>query len=138
MRFILLAVVHAAGSKGLSSPDIVTRPPPLTLATTEDDECSEGDVPETHDSDSNDEADGETVVLTVFDRVEVALHTAVTGGGVAFVAGGGRIGAGSSLGWDCPLKLFGWLAGTVEATPLDAFFDGEGNVIRDLYNRRVR
>jgi hypothetical protein len=127
-RVILLTVVHAAGSKGLPSPDIVARAPPPTLAA-EDDECSEGKVPETHDSDSNDEADGETVVLTIFARVEVTLRNVVTG--IVFVDGGGWIGAGGGLGCDFVLKLFIGLTATGDVTAFGAFFDGQGNVIRD-------
>lgn len=135
VRIKLLAVVHAAGCKRLSSPDIVTRAYPLTLAATEDDECSEGNVPETHDGDSNDEADGETVVLTICVRLEVGFHIVVTDGVVAF-DGRGWIRAGSGRGR--PLKLFSGLTVTVDATAFGAFFDGEGNIVGDLYNKRVR
>ena len=136
-RFILLAVVHAAGSKGLPSPDIVATESLPTPAAAEDDECSEGNEPETHDT-SNGEADNKTFVLTIFTRVEVTLHAVVFGGfETAFIGGGGGwIGAGSRLGWVC--LLFSGLTGTVEATSFHAFCDGEGNVIRGLRNEGIR
>lgn len=136
-RFILLTVVHATGSEGLPSPDIVTTESLPTLAAAEDDECSEGNEPETHDT-SNGEADDETVVLTLFTRVEATLHGVVFGGvDTAFIdGGGGWIGAGSRPGWVC--LLTSGLTGMVEATTLDTFCDGEGNVIRGLCNEGIR
>jgi len=125
-RFVLLTVVHATGSKGLPSPDIVTRRSLPTSVAAEDDECSKGNEPETHGNDGNDETDDETVVLTTFTGVEVTLHTVVISGvDVALVGGGGWIGTGSRLGW---VSL---LTGTVDATAFGAFFNGEGDVIRD-------
>jgi hypothetical protein len=86
-QLVLLAVVHATRSKGLSGPDITTTL--STLATTEEGEGGKDDVPETHDTDCNDESDDEALVLAVPD-VEVAVHTtAVVDSIGGTVAGGG-------------------------------------------------
>jgi len=73
-QLILLTVIHAAGSKGLSSPDIISL---STLAATEEGDCGKDNVPETHNTDGSDESDDETLVLIGFTRVEVTLHIIV-------------------------------------------------------------
>jgi len=86
-QFILFAVIHAAGSKGLSSPNIATSSSLSTpTAATEEGDCGKGNVPETHDTDGSDEPNDETLVLIAFARVEVTVHT-VVGGGVSVEVG---------------------------------------------------
>jgi len=149
-QFVLLTVVHATGSKGLSGLDIATRRTLSALATTEEGECGEDDVSEGHDTDSGDESDDETLVLSVAGQVEVAVHiTAVVdgvggisavivvvaatvgGGGQGRVRGGvGRVGRGPRC--DILLELPGGLIGTADSTTCGAFRESEGDVIRDL------
>jgi len=129
VQFILLAVVHATGSEGLSGLDVATSPRLCTLAATEEGECGDDDISESHNSDGSDEPDNETLVLAVFTfaEVEVTRHTRV---GRSIV---GRIGV-----WDILLKLLGGLTGAVDATAFGTLFEGKGDVIRDLQNQRVR
>lgn len=80
-QFILLTVIHAAGSKGLSSPNIATGSSLSTAtAATEEGDCGKGNVPETHNTDGSDEPDDETLILIAFARAEVTVHTVAIGG----------------------------------------------------------
>jgi hypothetical protein len=147
-EFILLTVVHATWGKVLSSLDISASRSLSTLTATEEGECGENDVSETHYTDGSDEPDDETLVLTLFARVEVALHTTlhttvvVAGGGaVVVVAGSAVVAAGSAVVWrgrfgvpaDVLLELLGGLISTVEATTLGTFLQGVGDVIGDQF-----
>lgn len=92
-QFILLTVIHAAGSKGLSGPNITTRSSLSTpTAATEEGDCGKGNVPESHDTDGSDEPNDETLVLITFARVEVTVHTVVVGGVSVEVSVGDVIG----------------------------------------------
>lgn len=146
LQFILLAVVHATGSKGLPSPDITTSGSPSTLAATEEGECGKDNIPETHNADGDDKSDDETFVLTVFAKVEVAIHTVVVaevgvgivgggivGVGVVVVVGRGRVGSRPVF-----LMLFSGLADTGDATAFVTFLESVSDVIGDLYNQRLR
>jgi len=96
-EFILLAVVHATWGKVLSGLDISASRSLYTLTATEEGECGENDVPETHYTNGGDEPDDETLVLTVFAQVESALHIAFVDGGVvtgSAIARGRRVGVG--------------------------------------------
>lgn len=61
-KFVLLAVVHATRSEGLSSTDIATSGP--TPTATEEGECRKSDAPETYYANDS-EPDDETLILTV-------------------------------------------------------------------------
>ena len=88
-EFILLTVVHATWGKVLSSLDVSASRSLSTLTATKEGECGESEVSETHHTNGGDEPDDETLVLTIFARVEVALHIAFVDGGVV---------AGSAIG----------------------------------------
>jgi hypothetical protein len=94
-QFILLTIVHATRSKGLSSLDVATSSSLSTLTATEEGKCGKDDVSETHNTDGSDESDDETLVLTVFAKVEVTLHAVVvvagSGAVVVVVAGSGIV-----------------------------------------------
>jgi len=145
-QFILLTVVHTAGSEGLSSLDIATSSSLSTLTATEEGEYRKDNVSETHDTDSSDESDDETLVLIVSAGVEITIDTtaAQVGGGVGVsvrVVGRvfGRVvfrrvaGVGSGAGWNILLELFGGLLGTVDTTAFGAFLKSVGDVIRDQF-----
>lgn len=96
--FILLSVIHAAWSKVLSGLDIATSRSLSIPAATEEGECGKNDVSETHHTNGSDESNDETLVLTVFARVEIALYiTFVDGGVVAEGAIGWRGGVGVGI-----------------------------------------
>ena len=112
-QFILFTVIHAAGSKGLSSPDIATSSSLSTLTATEEGDCGKDNVPESHNTDGSDESDDETLVLIVFAKVEVSHRTFVAAsinvaanvgfgavGAGRVIVGRGRVGVGSGPDWD--------------------------------------
>lgn len=138
-QLVLLTVVHATRSEGLSGPDITAGSTLSTLAATEEGESGKDDVPETHNTDGSDESNDEALVLAVPANVEVTVRIAESAGGVsAGVSGGqggvrrgvGRIGRGPR--WGVRLKLPGGLIGTADSTAGGAFLKSEGDVIGDL------
>lgn len=154
-QFILLTVVHATGSEGLSGPDITTSSTLSTLAATEEGEETKDDVSETQDTDSGDESNDEALVLVILAKVEVALHITavaevvaegVVSGGVGGVArvvvsggrvrrGGvrrsvGRVGRGPGRG--VFLELPSGLITTRDIATSGTFLKSEGDVIGDL------
>jgi hypothetical protein len=156
-QFVLLTVVHATGSKGLSGPDITTSSTLSTLAATEEGEEAKDDVSKTQDTDSGDESNDEALVLVVIAKVEVAPHITavaeVVAEGVVSVGGGG-LGSGRGLGsggrrvvggvrrgvgfvgrgprLGVFLELPGGLIAARDITTRGAFLKSEGDVIRDL------
>ena len=121
-QFVLLAVIHATGSEGLSSLDIATSGSLSTLTPTEEGKCGEDDVSETHYTHGDDESDNEILVLatttTTLAEVDVTL----------------RVVARSAIGpaWDALLELLGGLVCTVDPTTFGTLFESVGDVIRDL------
>jgi len=79
-QFILLAVIHAARSKGLSSPNIATSSSLSTPTAAEEGDRGKDNVPETHNTDGSDEPNDETLVLIALVKVEVTVHTVAVGG----------------------------------------------------------
>jgi len=96
-EFILLTVIHPTRGKVLSGLDITTGRSLPTLTATEEGDCSENDVSETHYANGGDESDDETLVLTAFVQVEITLHIPFVDGRVAAggaIGGWGRVGVG--------------------------------------------
>ena len=97
-QFVLLAVVHATRSKGLTGPDITTSRTLSALASAEQGESGKNDVSESHDTDSSDETDDETLILVVSSRAEVTIHIITIADGIGGVGSGGgsvSVGVGS-------------------------------------------
>lgn len=147
-QLVLLAVVHATRSKWLSGPDVTASGSPSALATTDEGEEGKDDVPKTHHTDGDDEADDKALVLAVT-RVKVAIHAVavadsvggIGAGGISagIAAGRGQGGIGGSVGGvgrgtrrDIRLELPGGLFATGDSTAGGTFLDGEGDVIGDL------
>jgi len=117
-QFILLTVVHAIGSEGLSSLDIATSSSLSTLTAAEEGERGKANQSETQDTGGGGESDDETFVLTASARVEATRC--------------GGVGVGSGPDWDILLKLLGGLTGAVDATSFGTFLKSEGDGIGDL------
>ena len=149
-QLVLLAVVHATRSKGLSGPDIATSGSLSTLTTAEESEQGKGNITETHDTDGDDKSDDEALVLVVVVvvGVEITVHVAVAdgvGGGVSLggARAGARVGGGGSgdvrrAVYYVRLKLLGGLSSLFNPTACDTFIESVSDVIGDLQDQMIR